>query len=56
VEQLNLENEYGWNKRFPEAIYETRINQLKREIPDLERYVETLKAELYELEKDERTT
>jgi len=40
------------DKDMPEqsnATYESRRSQLEREIPDLERYVEVLKAELSNL-------
>ena len=32
------------------ATYETEVNKLKRELPDLEKYVEWVKARIYELE------
>ena len=35
------------------APYETEINKLKRELPDLERYVEWVKARIYELENEQ---
>ena len=35
------------------ATYETRIDQLRREISDLERYVEWVKARIYELENEQ---
>lgn len=51
MEQLDLENEYGWHHRYqlPENTYESEKDRLVREIGYIENYLEALKAKLHEL-------